>query len=51
MNHYLYLDVKVIKSGKVGIVIDVNSDSVFIEFSDGSREWHYESDILEVNEE
>ena len=48
MNHYLYLDVKVIKSGKVGMVIDVSDDSVLIEFSDGSKEWHFESEIIEI---
>lgn len=48
MNHYLYLDVKVIKSGKTGMVIDVSDDSVLIEFSDGSKEWYSESEIIEV---
>ncbi len=51
MNHYLYLDVKVIKTGKVGMVIDVDdlNGEVLVEFSDGSRSWEYESDILEID--
>lgn len=50
MNHYIYQDVKVIKTGKIGMVIDVTEDSVLVEFDDGTREWHEESDILIVNE-
>ena len=39
MNHYLYLDVKVIKTGKVGMVIDVDdlNGKVLVEFSDGNQ--------------
>ncbi len=50
MNHYLYSDVKVIKTGKVGMVIDVDelNGKVLVEFSDGNRSWEYESDILEM---
>ncbi len=50
MNHYLYLDVKVIKTGKVGMVIDVDdlNGKVLVEFSDGNQSWEYESDILEI---
>lgn len=49
MNHYLYLDVKVIKTGKVGMVIDVDDlDRKVVEFSDGNQSWEYESDILEI---
>lgn len=52
MNHYLYLDVKVIKTGKVGTVIDVDAlddRKVLVEFSDGTRSWEYESDVLELD--
>ena len=50
MNHYLYLDVRVIRNGKVGTVIDVDDfdGKVFIEFPDGTRSWEFESDIIEV---
>ena len=37
MNHYLFLTVKIIKSGKTGTVIDVSDDSVLVEFSDNTR--------------
>ena len=51
MNHYIYLDVKVIKTGKVGIVIDVDdlNGKLLVEFSDGTQSWEYESNILEIN--
>lgn len=51
MNYYLYLDVKVIKTGKVGMVIDVDdlNGKVLVEFSDGNQSWEYESDILEID--
>ncbi len=50
MNHYLYLDVKVIRSDEVGMVIDVNdlNGKVLVEFPDGNQSWEYESDILEI---
>ena len=52
MNHYLYLDVKVIKTGAIGMVIDVDDaeGKVLVEFNDGTRSWEYESDIIEVGE-
>jgi len=52
MNHYLYLDVKIIKTGKVGMVIDVNefNGTLLVEFNDGTRSWEFESDIVEVGE-
>lgn len=39
MNYYLYLDVKVIRSGEVGMVIDVNETEgkVLVEFPDGNQ--------------
>lgn len=49
MNHYLYCDVKVIKTGKIGMVIDVSEDSVYIQFGDGTMERQPESDIIIVN--
>lgn len=50
MNHYLYLDVKVIKTGKVGMVIDVDDlNGKVVEFPNGNQSWEYESDILEMN--
>ena len=48
MDHYLFLDVKIIKTGKIGMVIAVGEDGVLVEFDDGSQEWYYESDIVEV---
>ena len=50
MNHYLYLDVKVIRTGQVGMVIDVDDSDrkVLVEFPDGNQSWEYESDILEI---
>lgn len=50
MNHYLYSDVKVIRTGEVGMVIDVDdlNGKVLVEFSDGNQSWEYESDILEI---
>ena len=50
MSHWLYMDVKIIKTGKVGMVIDINyfDDSVLVEFPDGTREWYSESDISEI---
>ena len=50
MNHYLYLDVKVIKTGEVGTVIDVDNldRKVLVEFPNGNQSWEYESDILEM---
>lgn len=50
MNHYLSSDVKVIRTGEVGIVIDVDdlNGKVLVEFSDGNQSWEYESDILEI---
>ena len=51
MNHYIYRNVKVIKTGKIGIVIDVTADSVLVEFSDETREWYCESDILLIEDD
>jgi hypothetical protein len=50
MNHYLYLHVKVIRTGEVGMVIDVDDlyGKLLVEFSDGNQSWEYESDILEM---
>ena len=50
MSYYLYLDVRVIGTGKVGMVIDVDdlNGKVLIEFPDGNQSWEYEADILEV---
>ena len=49
INYYLYKDVRIIKTGEVGMVIDTdgNEEKVLIEFSDGSRKWEYENNILE----
>ena len=50
INHYLSSDVKVIRTGEVGMVIDVDdlNGKVLVEFSDGNQSWEYESDILEI---
>ena len=52
INFYLYSDVKVIKSGKTGIVIDTDNtkDKVLVEFANGDREWYYTSDVLVIGE-
>ena len=46
--YYMFMDVKVIKSGKIGTVIDVSDDSVLVEFPNGSKEWYFVSDIVEL---
>ena len=53
ISFYLYRDVKVIKTGKIGMVIDTDNTcgKVLVEFPNGDREWCYESDVLIVSEE
>ena len=45
MNHYLYLTVKEISTGMVGIVIDVSADSVLVEFP-AKTKWLKEYEII-----
>lgn len=47
MNHYLYLTVQEISTGRIGIVIDVTEDSSLVEFP-SSRKWLKESEIREL---
>lgn len=53
LSFYLYEDVKVIKTGKIGMVIDTDNTcgKVLVEFPNGDREWCYENDVLIVSEE
>ena len=48
MNHYLYLTVKEISTGMVGIVIDVSADSVLVEFPANTK-WLKEYEIIELD--
>lgn len=48
MNHYLYLTVKEISTGRIGIVIDVSTDSVLVEFP-SSTKWLKENEITELD--
>lgn len=48
MNHYLYLKVKEKSTGRIGIVIDVSTDSVLVEFP-SSRKWLKEDEITELD--
>ena len=45
MNHYLYLTVKEISTGRTGIVIDVSTDSVLVEFPSNTK-WLKEYEII-----
>ena len=42
------MDVEIIRTGKIGMVIDINyfENNVLVEFPDGIREWYCESDIV-----
>ena len=53
ISFYLYEDVRIVKTGKIGMVIDTDNikDKVLVEFANGDREWHYESDVLVVGEQ
>jgi len=44
MNHYLYLTVKELSTGRTGLVIDVSTDSVLVDFPTGSK-WLKENEI------
>lgn len=48
MNHYLYLTVKEKSTGRIGIVIDVQQDSVLVEFPSSSK-WLKENEITELD--
>ena len=48
MNHYLYLTVKEISTGRIGLVIDVSADSVLVEFSFNTK-WLKEYEIIALD--
>ena len=48
MNHYLYLTVKEISTGRVGIVIDVSPDSVLVEFPSDTK-WLKKYEIIALD--
>lgn len=52
LSFYLYEDVKVIKTEKIGMVIDIDNTcgKVLVEFANGDREWCYENDVMVENE-
>lgn len=53
ISFYLYTDVRVVKTGKVGMVIDTDNikDKVLVEFANGDREWCCEDEIMVQEDE
>ncbi len=48
MNHYILRTVKEISTGRIGIVIDVSTDSVLVEFTSNSK-WLKLYEIIELD--
>lgn len=48
MNHYILSTVKELSTGRIGIVVDVSTDSVLVEFPFGTK-WLKEYEIIVVD--